>query len=548
MIRMLCLLLIAACLSMPLPCRAGVTSPARVHLVEGEASFRTPDDGEWRPASINTPLDEGDAIWCADGSRVEIQLPDGSLVRLDGGSQLDVLANEEEFVHLHLAGGNMYLRSSQGQKDRLLQIDADDTTILPAGRTRLRIDMLPNSQEDVSIFKGSAYVEGNGNHTRVRAGEHIAVEEGHSELLGLNPPDDWEQWNVNRDRALSKAARTESYLPDELKNYSDELGASGYWVRVPEFGMVWRPMVILNDDWAPYRNGRWIWRGGDYIWVSYDNWGWAPYHYGRWAVVDGQGWCWVPPGRGDVNWGPGFVGWYRTGDHIGWTPLAPGETYYGHGSYGRHSVNINTTTISNSTVVYQNRRAPGGVTTVHQNDFIRGKNAIQQIPRGALPAPSVAVGSPRIMPQREARMPEIKTASTRSAAPPRVEHRDTRELRQRFPRVFPVTSPQIRGTVAPVTTQVTSPAQPSPNREKRVIHPVPEPTVRSEAYEKPTPQTVLPQRVEYPQRTASQPVVSAPQAVPPQRGEHPRKDVSRPQVKQKRVWKVTTPEHRKEEK
>ena len=223
-------------------------------------------------------------------------------------------------------------------------------------RTRLRIDMLPNSQEDVSIFKGSAYVEGNGNRTVVRAGEHIALEEGHSELLALNPPDSWEKWNSERDRSESRAATAESYLPDELRPFSAELDSSGKWVNAPEYGMVWRPTVILSDDWAPYRSGRWIWKGDDYVWISNENWGWAPYHYGRWAVVNGFGWCWVPPVRGDIYWGPGYVGWYRTGSqrrldsagtwrNILWSQRAMDD----------NSVNISQHAVSTATVEYRNR-------------------------------------------------------------------------------------------------------------------------------------------------------------------------------------------------
>ena len=294
-----------AVLALPLWSSAAAIGPARISYMDGDILFRTPDADEWLPAAVNTPLDEGDAVWCPDGGRVEIQLPDGTIVRLDGGSQLDLLANEDSFMHLHLASGHLYLRTAQNLKDNALQIDADDTTVLPSARTRLRIDMLPNSEEDVAITKGSAYVEGNGSRTRVRAGEQILLEEGHSEILPLNPADSWEIWNVDHDRAQARSAKADTYLPDELRGYSSELDANGTWVNVPEYGMIWRPTVIYSGDWAPYRSGRWIWRGDDYVWLSFETWGWAPYHFGRWAVVNGFGWCWVPPVRGAVYWGPG---------------------------------------------------------------------------------------------------------------------------------------------------------------------------------------------------------------------------------------------------
>jgi hypothetical protein len=511
-------LFLAAVILVPVYSTAGAIGPARVTLLDGDIMFRTPDAEEWLPASINTPLDEGDALWCPDGSRVEVQLPDGSLLRMDGGSQLDLLANEDEFMHLHLASGRLYLRTVQTTAANYLQIDADDTTLVPVARTRLRLDMLPNSQEDVSLFKGSAYVEGNGSRTNVRAGEHIALEEGHSELLPLNPPDSWEEWNMDRDRAQSRAARVESYLPEELHNYSAELDANGSWVTVPEYGSVWRPTVMITDDWAPYRSGRWVWNGNDYVWVSYENWGWAPYHYGRWAVISSIGWCWVPPVRGDVFWGPGYVGWYSTGSHVGWTPLAPGEIFYGRGHYGRQSVNIATTTVSIRNVEYRNRQARGGLTVLPQSDFLRGRVATSRSDGNT--AVSVSVGSPRLQPLRETRMPIVRQTQP-NVATPRIEHHDVRELRQRFPRLTPESgSRQHLQQSAPVPARPASSGQTLPGRDIRPVSPA------------------VPALSQQPQRSGT-PVVT-PQMSAPQRGALPRREPV--QRGQKKIWRVTTPD------
>jgi hypothetical protein len=479
---------------------AAAIGPARVSYTDGDILFRSPDTNEWLPATVNTPLDEGDALWCPDDSRVEIQLPDGTIVRLDGGSQLDLLANEDGFVHLHLASGHLYLRTVQTTGDNSLQIDADDTTVLPSARTRLRIDMLPNSQEDVAITKGSAYVEGNGDRTRVRAGEQILLEEGHSELLPLYPADSWETWNVDRDRAQSRSAKADPYLPDELRGHAAELDANGSWVSVPEYGTVWRPTVLGTDEWAPYRDGRWIWNGDDYVWLSFESWGWVPYHFGRWAVVSGFGWCWVPPIRGDVYWGPGYVGWYRTGSQVGWTPLAPGEVFYGHKNYGRQSVNISSVNINTSRVVYRNRTNRGGLTILPQNDFLKGKNAIQQPSRNASVSLSVSVGSPRIQPLRESRMPIVRQTPPR-VAPPQIVHRDSRELRDRFPRVAPAPAVSVPAAPSGRTPQI---------REKKTTFPVAAPAERTPNKDRQQPQTTPPQRDGHWQGSTPPPAVSQP--------------------------------------
>jgi hypothetical protein len=529
------LIFLVAFLVIPVVALAGIIGPARVVLIEGDVMFHTPDTEEWLPASINTPLDEGDALWIPTGSRSEIQLTNGTVIRVDGGSQLDLIAFDDGFTHLHLASGRLYLRTALKAEINSLQIDADDTTILPDARTRLRIDMLPNSQEDVSIFKGSAYVEGNGNRTKVRAGEHIALEEGHSELLSLNSPDDWERWNSERDRNQSRTSTTN--LPDELQAYSRELDTQGRWVQTPEYGMVWRPTVILSDDWAPYRSGRWIWKGDDYVWISYENWGWAPYHYGRWAVVSGFGWCWVPPARGDIYWGPGYVGWYRNGTNVGWTPLAPGETFYGHRNYGRHSVNITNSTVNAASIEYRNRNARGGFSILLQNDFLKGRTVFQKPSNSAAFSVSVSLGSPRIQPLRETRMPIIKHTPPH-VPPPAVQRHDNRELQVRFPRVTPVANkerrPQPVAIISAPASQISAPARPSTapaprfNDESKVRTVSPQPNFNQPGRRDPATSPVSPNRTV---RTVSQ------------HNDAPQGQVNRTkEIKQKKVWKVTTTE------
>ncbi len=522
--KQIVLIILAAILAIPAVSLAGIINPARIQLIEGDVMFRSPDAEDWLPAAVNTPLDEGDAIWTSSTSRAEVQLADGSIVRLDSGSNLDFIAVEEGFTHLHLASGRIYLRTARNMAKSSLQIDADNTSVVPEARTRLRIDMLANNQEDVSIFKGSAYVEGNGNRTKVRAGEHIALEEGHSELLLLNPPDNWEKWNSDRDKNQARTTAVESNLPDELQPFSDELDSNGKWVRIAEYGMVWRPTVILSEEWAPYRSGRWIWKGDDYVWISYESWGWVPYHYGRWAVVSGFGWCWIPPERGDIYWGPGYVGWYRSVSHIGWTPLAPGEIFYGHRQFGRHSINIANASVSPATVVYRNRDARDGFSVLHQNDFLKGRSVFQKPSEIITTSLSASIGSPRIQPVVETRMPIIKQIPQKFA-PQAIQHYTNNELRARYPRLTPEIKKQRNDQSAVVTTAPTPSLTPVISRRNN----------NSISHSLPT----QPTRYNPVHRTPSEPSGLADKQ---KHGINGVQGGGKKEIKQKKVWSVTTTE------
>ena len=64
----------------------------RVSLIEGDVQINTEDTGDWVPASINMPLKDGDRIWVPEGGRAELQLRDGTALRLDEKTALDILS------------------------------------------------------------------------------------------------------------------------------------------------------------------------------------------------------------------------------------------------------------------------------------------------------------------------------------------------------------------------------------------------------------------------------------------------------------------------
>jgi hypothetical protein len=102
--------------------------------------------------------------------------------------------------------------------------------------------------------------------------------------------------------------------------FYNNLGDSGNWVEVADYGYVWQPSVaVSNANWRPYADGYWAYTDVGWTWVSYEDFGWATYHYGRWARLRDRGWFWVP----GQEWGPAWVSWRTGGDYVGWAPLPP---------------------------------------------------------------------------------------------------------------------------------------------------------------------------------------------------------------------------------
>ncbi len=408
----------------------------RISLIEGDVQINTEDTGGWAPASLNMPLQDGDRIWVPEEGRAELQLRDGTVLRLDERTALDILTLDQDSYQFYLAEGRAYA-NFRGGRGTVLQIDTPMSSVRAYERALFQIHILDDRHTDISVFQGSVYTESQDGRVRVDPNKTLALSEGFpAELFPLGPPDDWERWNENRDRIVAERRAPSRYLPEELHPYSSDFDHYGRWVHVREYGYVWTPTVIVSAGWAPYRVGRWVWIRGDYVWISYEPWGWVPYHYGRWAFVARVGWCWVPPPRGAVFWGPGFVGWVRTPTYVSWVPLAPREIYYGYGYYGPYSVNItqiNISTVHVEKVVYRNVHVRNAVTVVHHDTFVHGRKVEVNVRENPFLREKIHIGRPNIKPERNTVMPVVREIPHGKRPPEKIDHIRVREIKERRP-------------------------------------------------------------------------------------------------------------------
>ena len=422
-----------------LPARSHSSSPGdlRINLLDGDVQIKTIDTGDWVPASINAPLMDGDILWVPEEGRAGIQLRDGSIVRLNENTSLEVLTLDENSYQFYLESGQAYVNFT-GQKGSFLQMDTPVSSVRTYDPSMFRVDVAEDDFTRISVFRGRVDAEGQGGKTTVNPGNTLSLSRNHyAELSPLRPPDPWERWNQEKDRKL-EARYSDRYLPDELRPYSPDFDENGRWVYVREYGNVWAPTVVVPAGWAPYRVGRWVWMRGDYVWVSYEPWGWAPYHYGRWAFVASIGWFWVPPVRGAVYWGPGFVGWVYTPTYVSWVPLAPREIYYGHGYYGPHSVNItrvNVTNINVTNIVYKNVQVHNAVTVIHHDTFVRGKPVDAHVKENPFLREKISIGSPDIKPERPTLMPAVREIPDKKRPPERIREIRVKETKEKRPLV-----------------------------------------------------------------------------------------------------------------
>lgn len=309
------------------------------------------------------------------------------------------------------------------------------------------LDVAENGTTEISVLHGYASAETGNGRIGIPSGRTLRIgEDLRTESFPLNSPDEWEEWNQDLDQRISESDESSRYLPEELTTYSHDFDSNGRWLYDNSYGHVWTPSVSVSLNWAPYHDGRWVWIGGHYVWISSERWGWAPYHYGRWIFLR-HGWCWVPPRRGAVYWGPGYVGWVHTPTHVSWVPLAPGETYYGHGYYGPGSVNINVAVNNNFSTNrhYINRNARNAVRVMHRDTFLRGRQVAVSARENPFHQNNAGTGPPRFKPDRETYSPVLKKVPASKQPPQRIRtfRSDSwlKERRQNLERRSPVISP-----------------------------------------------------------------------------------------------------------
>ena len=400
------------CLVILLPAWAGAEDLGALRLsqMQGDIQVQSKGSTEWFPAAINLPMQAGDRLWSPKDAWVQVETRDGSVVRLDGDSSLEILAVEKDSLQMYLSQGQAYLSFKKGM-DSMFQLDTPNSSLRIYDNSTLNVALSRNGNTDISVFRGAAYAENRSGEVRVGAGKMLSIDDDVPSLVALGPPSDWEKWNREWDESLvNDEGHEQQYLPQELSGYGRDLNKNGRWVETSEYGNVWTPTTHVSADWAPYREGRWVWIGDDYVWIASEPWGWAPYHYGRWAHISSYGWCWVPPPRNEVYWGPGYVSWVSTDTDVAWVPLAPAEMYYGHGYYGPHSVNIVNVDIY--TVVpgrnYRNVHVHNGVTVVHRDTFLTGRHHDVGHRENPFLRERISIGHPRIEPSRITKMPIIK--------------------------------------------------------------------------------------------------------------------------------------------
>jgi len=367
---------------------------ARLSVINGDASVRRGDTGEWVGAVLNAPLMAGDSISVAPGGSAELQLDYANFVRIGGDSEIRIAQFENGRTQIQVSRGLVTWRvlrdSDNTPSNAESEISTPAVAVHPLRRSEVRVEVAGDGDTRIVVRRGDAEVLSPRGTERIHEGNMMlvrgSVDDPEYQVVYAPARDGWDNWNDQRDSYLERA-QSNRYVSQDIYG-AEDLDAYGRWGYDPSYGNVWTPNVPVT--WAPYRNGQWVWEDFyGWTWVDYDPWGWAPFHYGSWYFRTGYGWSWFPGQRyGHYWWHPAMVGFFGFGGgfdvgfgfgNVGWIPLAPFEVFrpwYGRGWYdrgiyggGRFGI-VNNVNVIN---VYRNARLANGITAVSGRDFQRGE-------------------------------------------------------------------------------------------------------------------------------------------------------------------------------
>src|SRR5438132_6088762 len=225
----------------------------RLAYLEGSAgAYHDPQIG-WEQAFVNSPITSENSVWTEPGARAELQLG-GTAVRLDGATQLDISRLDDLVFDAAVVRGSVGLRVRYKQRDDRYVISTPQARFLIDTDGRYRIDVAPENDESrLTVFSGTAHLDGAGGRVRVDAGRSVVVYGASSQyVFDEASTTRFDRWAFARDDQWRDTV-SRRYVSPYMTGYED-LDRYGEWIRDSDYGALWVPSRVAYG-WAPYRHG-----------------------------------------------------------------------------------------------------------------------------------------------------------------------------------------------------------------------------------------------------------------------------------------------------
>jgi hypothetical protein len=334
---------------------AGESIYGHISYVDKDATVIRQDKTEHK-AVVNLPVAPGDQVVTGKKGRCELQFDNGTIIRLDNDSRLEVttvlapsLTTRWKITTLHLMRGGLCTMNTNYDRE-MFQIITPNAAMDFKKRTVTFIRLKDNGDTFVfakrgkfNVMYGEA-VDSLKTET-IRSDKGYTITADHQFLIDKGKRNfDFVAWNEYVNRNFKDLHYGTSKVPKKLYRGSKALtywaerwsSLFGEWVYDDIFGYVWRPAdEIFAFSRRPFFHANFHYVNGELFLVPQQSWGWVPAHMGTWVWMK-WGWTWVPgtgffPGLynnvfGGYSW-PYYQGWYY-----------PTLAYWINASYGTYDL------------------------------------------------------------------------------------------------------------------------------------------------------------------------------------------------------------------
>jgi FecR protein len=369
----------------------------RLSFVEGGVQVTHGSSRDFEKAMINLPITQGTRLRTSEDGRAEVELEDGSTIRLAPNSSIEfpeLVLRESggKASTIEIGKGVVYVDfAGEKNEEFTLQFGKEKLSLAHSARMRITVS---EEGASVAVFKGDIQIEGPSNTLALKknqTGNFDFANDDHATLvkdIEQEPLDAWDK--QQSDYHLRYASNSyQSYLPYSYG--TADLAYYGNFFSAPGYGMLWQPYFV-GVGWDPFMDGAWAFNPGwGFGWVSSYPWGWTPYHYGTWVFLPAYGWVWQPGG----TW---------TGLHMQPRVLNPpsGFKVPQAPTTGTRTLIVNrgagSTTVGGNKVVIRNNSAGMGVPRGQVNNLAKASQQVQA--RGTVtehvhrePAPAMTTSS-----------------------------------------------------------------------------------------------------------------------------------------------------------
>ena len=313
-------------------------------------------EAESSAAVLNMPIRPGDVIMTPEDARCEIQFDTGTVLRLDGSTQIMIetvlapsLSSNFRLSNIILSRGRIFIMYKEYNSREIFQILTPFAALKMRNHTVAVVEASEDGTSVIRVDNGRLDVMSGPDPEAIskktaRKREILAIGPDHRiESVSSVAATDFDVWNAEVNRSfkelhegLTPLPKPVRRLPRAVHHFAQAYGDRyGEWIWHDLVGYVWRPH--FNDSypggsWRPYAHGSWQAVGKQMFWIPAEPWGWVPYHLGIWHWDKKRGWLWIP---GSV-FAPAWAAWDFFFGYYAWRPWGVWDWYFHNLGFSRY--------------------------------------------------------------------------------------------------------------------------------------------------------------------------------------------------------------------